>query len=945
MERIKHALRHNWVGLSIIVGLWLLFFSPIISGQALYFLDDLKIFYYPIEQEYAAFQHAWQLPQWSHYFGFGHPLLAWGQLGFFTPLHLILRAFSVPPLILLQISVSVYFLAGPIGAFVFGRRLHFSPLAATIFAALATFSGFFIGHLNHVNFYTSTMLLPWLLVAGDNLIKKPTLPRTGMLALVSAAMAVSGQPQVILYSFIIASIILFPRLIATCLLAGKVMWRHLVTAVICTGLAAVIGLSLASLNILPLQEFLPQTERNSTLPPEEYFEFSYPPYHAITLVLPYLYGGHDTYWGAKGFQELAAFVGLAPLFLAGIALVNWHHQRPARISALILMAISLLMATGKFSPLYTWLVESHYMPPLAVPGRFVFFFNIAVALLAATGLEDILRIDNRSRRQLWVFLAGIGFISILLFPFFLHVTTDERSYIALSQLIGREVSQLIPLAFGIMSLPLFFMVARNGRPGSASAIALTLSVTIPLLLYAWDYNPRLNRQVALAENRFAERLDTISQHQQIPPRLYSHEQLLQSAPPTELTRRTDLISPAFSVIQPITPQTNNWQCIIIETFAKDTRAGEVEFNIYSDLRAQPIRHGQASTRTLNTSGGSRICFDPLPNSQDKQYYIHITSNVPTGIQLLYEKYDNPLHQAYFIRKISPTPEELERSRKQARLRLQPTYVVTIDREAAMLARHLQATAHTSSGRWIGALSIRPYREFIEKFFANDGEIIDGDGLHAIQRNKAVLDLSGITHLIQGVREGSTDTMDQAGYILLDTYHTGEKEIRLYQNPSAYPKAFLVPNAEFRAASDETRHGMLEPTFDPKKVVYVSGDTPPQVIAGNQTLSPQDTAVITTYTPTRVDVSVTTKQTSYLVVTDAHTEQWQTYIDEKRTPHLVAYSVFKAAEVPPGTHTVSFRYYSPATQLAKKLTATGLVALLALFTLPWLTAKGVRLLRR
>ncbi|MBI3255348.1 MAG: hypothetical protein HYZ63_00070 [Candidatus Andersenbacteria bacterium] len=881
IQEIAHtmltAIKVNWIGLALAGGLWLFFFLPIITGQALYFLDDLKIIYYPLEQEYAAFQHAWQLPQWSHYFGFG-------------------------------------------------------------------LSGFFIVHLNHVNFYTTTMVLPFLLIAADALIAKPTFTRAGAVAAAAACMALSGQPQVILYSFIIALIILVPRLLAAIARqAGKKKWILLSKVIGFTIIAAGISLGIASINLLPLREFLPQTERNASLPPEEYFEFSYPPSHAITLVMPYYFGNHKSYWGAKGFQELAAFVGLAPLFLAGVALTLWNHNRSARISAVILAVITFFMATGKYSPLYVWLVESHLLPPLAVPGRFVFFFNVSLALLAAIGFDDSLRLRELSRKQrLLAVTAPLIFIAMLLAPFFVGMAQDERWYFAFTQLGSINSSQLIPLIIGIACIPVVLSLKRFSNSFHSDkplAIIIGLTVILPLLLYAWDYNPRLPRPVALAQNIFANDLLTAGKATPVPPRLFSHERLLQSTAPNELTRRTDLISPAFSVIQPIFSTTKDWQCIVLQTFAKDTREGTLVVTIYKDLATSAIRRVSVLTQTLNSSGGSPICFEGIHESQGQQFFVHITSPAPTGIQLLYEKNDNPDTQAYFIRTKNPTPEELARSRKSARLNIEPSYVLLIDRETAMLARHLQVIAGSSSARWIGALSIRPYREFIEKFFANDGEVIDGDGMHAIERNRLILDMSGVTHLIQSLPTGSTDTMANSGFTVVDDYHTGEKNIRLYANPNAWPKAFLVPNAEFRAAPDETRFAMIQPDFNPKDLVILSGDLPPKNAPVKNSLAATDTATVKTYTPTRVDIAVNTQKNTYLVVTDSHTQEWQTFIDGQQAPHLVAYSVFKAAEVPAGEHIVSFQYISPATTLAKKLAIGGLVALLAILLLPPIISKA------
>src|SRR5581483_3469024 len=199
MSKLRQFINTEWQGLAIIAAAWLAFFSRILFFGYAYFLDDLKIFYYPLEYSYSQFQHLGQLPLWSNYFGFGQPLMGWGQLGFFVPLHFVLRALSVNPLTLLQISVATYFALGLLGMYAFLRYRTFSVPASSLGALLFAFSGFAIGHLNHTNFYTSTMLLPWLLLATAVFVFRPTIFRTALLALIAATIAVSGQPQIIVY--------------------------------------------------------------------------------------------------------------------------------------------------------------------------------------------------------------------------------------------------------------------------------------------------------------------------------------------------------------------------------------------------------------------------------------------------------------------------------------------------------------------------------------------------------------------------------------------------------------------------------------------------------------------------------------------------------------------------------------------------------------------------
>src|SRR3989344_2251045 len=377
---------------------WAIFFSRTLFLGQVYFLDDLKIIFYPLEHVYGEFQRAGELPEWSPLFGFGHPLLAWGQLGFFTPVHVVLRFFGLHPLLLLQASILIYFLLGLIGMYWFLRRRQLASLAAALGAVVYVFCGFNIGHLNHVNFYVATMVVPWLLVAIDHFFHKQTLKSAALLALPAAAIAVSAHAQMALYALLVGALYGIIRASARRQPGKHLVLKRLAAPaqlISLTLLAGILALSLASFAILPLFELLPYSDRAGALPKEELYEFSYPLSHAITLIAPYYFGDHEHYWGAKNFQELAAYVGIIPLALAGWGLIRGPRRIPSGRHeywlAVMLLILSLAVAPGKYSPVYLFLVENNIITSLAIPGRFVFFFDTAVAPLAAMGLSQIRR--------------------------------------------------------------------------------------------------------------------------------------------------------------------------------------------------------------------------------------------------------------------------------------------------------------------------------------------------------------------------------------------------------------------------------------------------------------------------------------------------------------------------------------------------------------------------
>lgn len=904
-------------GLVLVLAAWLVFFLPLISGQYVYYLDDLKILYYPIEQAYAQFQSEFSLPQWSPLFGFGQPLLAWGQLGFFTPLHVVLRALTLTPLTLLQVSVVTYFLIGAVGMYLFLAARRYHILSAALGSLIFIFCGFSIGHLNHVNFYTATMLLPWLLLTIHWLIQKPTWRRGVVTALVAAAIALSGQPQVVLYTLAIAAII------GIGLTAGSGAYSKKLLLV--TAASAVLWLALSSLAILPLREFLPFTERSGDLPAEELFDFSYPPYHAITLVLPYFFGDHDNYWGAKGFQELAAYVGVIPLWLAGAALfVSPRRHRAEQVTGALLLVIGIIIGLGKYSPLYVWLVENHYITSLANPGRFVFFFDMGIVFLAASGLEEIRRWTKQPLvRRLAFIIAGFAALAVSAAPFLIHLGQDARAYKQLVRIFATWEGEAIVATASAALLVVCLLLLQWPRPRLAVPFILTVTAGASLVAYSWQYNPRTARSTLANAMPFALSLQQFAATNALPARLYARPELLRDTAQITLAR-SDEISPTFTIYQPLHITEPNFSCLRLR-LTKDKEPGTaVTIGIHTSLSSDPIRTATVAAEDILSSSDSTVCFTPIETSDQQPLIARFTSGAASGIYAVYQSAAASSDNVYFVRKQKPTPAQLVESQKPARLIYEAVYTTRPDLESALSERHVNVIAGASSARWISALSVRWYREFIEEFFANDNDQpVDGDGVHVIVRNRKLLDLAGVTHLAQALPVGTPDTMDTNNFPLLAASPAGAHEARLYTNPQAYPKAFIVGNAIWDPADDQTRFLMMNPAFNPRTTVYMNGPTPPASLpSSHEPVNGQ--ANIVRYEPTRVDVAVTASRASVLVVTDTWTPQWQTFVDDAPAAPLKADSVFRAAIVPAGAHTVSFRYYSPATQQAKVLTIIGIL---------------------
>lgn len=938
------------MGLGIILIAWLVFFSRTLFFGQLYFLDDLKIFYYPLESEYARFQQQWTLPQWSNVFGFGQPLLAWGQLGFFTPLHVLLRFLGIHPLILLNISVVLYFLIGLMGMFVYVRKIRLSQYAASAAALIFAFGGFSIGHLNHVNFYTSTMLLPWLLLVVESLITKPKIRTSLIVALVASAITLSGQPQVVTLTFLVAFIISFISFLSHIKNSSFNIRSSFITIVFVI-FSGLVGLSVSSFAILPLLEFLPSTERAAGLDPLELYEFSYPPWHAITLIFPYFFGNHDSYWGAKGFQELAAFVGIVPLLMSGYALSQWHTQRRTRVAAILLFFVAISVMLGKYSPLYRYLVEEHLLKSVSVPGRFTFLFSIALALLCAVGIDDITSQIKRLRQRIVGILGSFLLMIVLFAPFFLYAPSD----IAISQQLQRT-TLIFPLStalavLGAIAWVLLFLfqpantsdkpdpkhvnvlndsyIQKNNRPLIIPTCTVAI-IAITLLSFGWNYNPLTDKEKALVKSPFEDSLMSYQKTNGTPPRLYSNEKLLQDGYESTVITSSE-ITPTLSVYQPIAISRREPLCFILPLSSSFRKDGNVTLGLHTDLLSDPLSEITIDASLVEPDSEEAYCFTNIPQLPSEEVFLSVRSQYQSGVYVRLADTPNSL-SAYLVRVQQPTERQLVASQKHVRLAIDQLVENKIDRDLVILSRHLNAITNTSSARFIGALGIRPYREFIERMYANDGEVIGGDGLHVLERNRDLFNLAGVTHFIQLIKPGTNDRMNQAGFSIVETYKDSAGEFRLYENPNAYPKAFLIPKAIWKPGIDEVVYELRENNLDPTKIALLDGPIPPNNFPSGETISPTSSATITLYEPTRADVTITTDKDTVLVLSDTWTPQWQVLIDNKPSLSFSAFAVFRAAIVPAGTHTVSFRYDSPAVEKSKNITIAGITLVTALYVI-------------
>jgi hypothetical protein len=164
------------------------------------------------------------------------------------------------------------------------------------------------------------------------------------------------------------------------------------------------------------------------------------------------------------------------------------------------------------------------------------------------------------------------------------------------------------------------------------------------------------------------------------------------------------------------------------------------------------------------------------------------------------------------------------------------------------------------------------------------------------------------------------------------------EIRLYRNPDALPRAFLVPRArqmlEQRTVPGRLTAGqvsLLDPRFDPRReVILHRGDRDPIVSRGRPGEPIVDAVRIRTYEPQRVDLEVDAPRDCWLFLSDTYYPGWVATVDGRETWIHRADITGRAVQVPAGRHEIVFTYEPASVRNGLLLGAVGLVLLLTLW---------------
>ncbi|NTU97232.1 MAG: hypothetical protein HGA62_05365 [Chlorobiaceae bacterium] len=292
---------------------------------------------------------------------------------------------------------------GALGLFFLLRSLRIEFLAALFGGAVFMLNPFLTVMLvhGHGSQLMTAAYMPWMIWATGRVFERGKLIDAGMLVVIAGFQLQRAHVQIAWYTWMLAALYAAVLLVSSKeAVAAKIRRSGLCI------IALALGAAMSASIYLPASQYAASSVRGaanggSASSWEYATQWSMHPLELFTFLLPGSYGfGGVTYWGFMPFTDFPNYAGIIVLPLAAAGLYLGRKEPFIRFLAAALL-LSLLLSFGRFfTPVFNLF---YYAAPLfsrfRVPSMVLVIVYLALALLAARGLHELLRADGAKLRK------------------------------------------------------------------------------------------------------------------------------------------------------------------------------------------------------------------------------------------------------------------------------------------------------------------------------------------------------------------------------------------------------------------------------------------------------------------------------------------------------------------------------------------------------------------
>lgn len=392
------------IWLCIYARCFVMFRSQVVSSAR---SDGANYFYYVRQFGFHALRSG-HIPQWNPHIYGGVPFFGGWQSALLYPPNLIYLVLPLNLALCLDPAISTY-LTGLFGGLL-ARKLGLRQLSCLLAGTMLMFGGPYFSHVfaGHLTLLAAMAWTPLLMLAVEMAIDEPGVRPVLIGALALGMQILAGHPQTVLYTALMLTVYAAFRLVRASarLQAGATL--------ICM---ALLGGSLAAVQLLTGLQVSGEGVRARALDYAAATMYSFAPSAVFARLPPVSHRALETapiWWETDSFVSVAAVV----LAMAGVVF-GASRRRWLWVGMALLM---LLLAMGGNTPVYA---AAYGLVPMfnkfRVPGRFLYYAAVFVALLAGTGVDALLaggpRIIRRPQilRGIGIALAAVSMLELLVY--------------------------------------------------------------------------------------------------------------------------------------------------------------------------------------------------------------------------------------------------------------------------------------------------------------------------------------------------------------------------------------------------------------------------------------------------------------------------------------------------------------------------------------------------
>jgi hypothetical protein len=313
----------------------------------------------------------------------------------------------------------VFFFLGGVLMFFLTRYLGFDRPVAMLAAVTFMLNPYMIGLAGegHGSKLMALTYIPLIFLLTDVLYRRRDLLSFGLLSAAMGTFLLTNHLQIVYYAFMVVGLYLGYLILRDWKLGILSLTRG--TALLVAAVA--VGLCIASYVYLSVYEYAPYSIRggggpdtSGGLPWDYATNWSWHPAELITLLIPGFFGLQSTYyWGfVLPWTNSSVYVGLVPLFLAGIAIVYRRNRMTIFLATVTLLF--MLIALGRNLPflyqiLFTLLP---FFNKFRAPVMILHLLPFLLGLLGAYGFTFLLESDRlkdeqrQSIAKIFLYIAG-----------------------------------------------------------------------------------------------------------------------------------------------------------------------------------------------------------------------------------------------------------------------------------------------------------------------------------------------------------------------------------------------------------------------------------------------------------------------------------------------------------------------------------------------------------